>query len=406
VVFKPGESCPVFASKVFGLSTFASEVVERIRDVVGPGQHALHEPLLDEIDEGSVIEALRTGYVSSIGSHVSRFEEQLCDVTGAAFAIALSSGTSALQLALQVAGVEAKDEVLVPALSFIATANAVSYLGAVPHFVDVSSKHFSIDPVALRLHLEESCSLETGVLRNRVSGRRVRAIIPMHCFGFPSEITEIQSIARDFGLLVIEDAAEALGTLLDGKHVGTFGDAGIFSFNGNKIATTGGGGAIVTDNKKLAEKARHLSATAKLNHPWNFVHDQIGFNFRMPNLNAALGYSQLQKLESAISSKRSLFRRYESVFDGFSGASIVKEPENSRSNYWLITLRLDREHQKERDSILNLAHEQGLFLRPVWDLLPSNNPYSAHPSASLKMATDLTKTLINLPSSASLVARD
>lgn len=363
----------------------------------------LHVPSLHGNEASYLHEAVESTFVSSVGPFVARFEADIGSLTGARRVVATSSGTSALQLALRVGGVRAGDEVLVPSLTFVATANAVSYLGALPHFVDIEEKTMGIDPEALREWLGESAESTQEGLRNKKTGRIIRALLPMHTFGHPSRIESLCEVAKEFNLVVVEDAAEALGSTFKEKHMGTFGRLGAISFNGNKIVTTGGGGAILTDDEELAEYAKHLSTTAKEPHGWEYVHDEIGYNFRMPNINAALGVAQLEQLPGFLASKRLLMTKYQEAFSAIEGVSLVTEPDDAQSNYWLQTVLLSDEVSGQRDEILQTLNASGFGARPVWRPLHLLPIYEGAHRASLPVTEKLGKSLINLPSSAGLV---
>ena len=377
-------------------------IIDTIRSVVGEGTIGLHEPIIGDEEREAVDACLRSGYVSSVGEWVVAFEKSLCDVTGAKYAVAMSSGTSALQIALLAAGVKPGDEVIVPAMSFVATASAVRHMGAIPHFVDISTDTLGLDPDSLREHLSDSMRMTASGLENPITGNHIKAVVPMHCFGHPIDMPRLLEVAQEYSLMVIEDAAEGLGSLLGDKHVGTFVRAGVLSFNGNKIVTTGGGGAVITDDEKLAKKARHLSTTAKVPHPWEFEHDEVGFNYRMPNINAALGVAQLSKLDEFVKAKRTLANAYADAFAGIDGVSIFSEPKGATSNYWLDSLILDDGVVNERDTIIEKAQEEGLQLRPAWKLLPELGPYRHHPQGTLFVAKNLQPRILNIPSSAFL----
>jgi len=381
------------------MNQLASRVVSIVETVVGKGIVGLHEPLISESDRLVVDECLQSGYVSSVGEWVTRFEAALVEYTGARFAVAMSSGTSALHLATQAVGVLPGDEVIVPSLSFVATANAVSYAGAIPHFVDVSSDTLGLDPLALDDYLEQIADLGEDKPINKATGRRISAIIPMHCFGHPVDMDKLLLVSKKWGIPAVEDAAEALGSFRGAQHMGTLGLAGVFSFNGNKIITTGGGGAIVTNDPKIATYARHLSTTAKVSHPWEFDHDQVGYNYRMPNLNAALGWSQLQRLDKSLKKKRQLAADYQDAFSNIDDIWIMSEPQGAKSNYWLNALILGDHSANLRDHILKEAHSVGMSLRPAWRLLHQLKPYENHPRAPLKVSEELQPRIVNLPSS-------
>lgn len=380
------------------------QIVQAIKSVVGDGPVALHEPSFRGNEWAYLKECLESTYVSSVGKFVDRFEHELAEYTGAKQAVAVVNGTAALHVALRLAGVEAGDEVLVPALSFIATANAVSYCGATPHFVDSEVRSLGIDAKALREYLSNTTAMHSGCCVNRITGKVVRAIVPMHTFGHPANIEELLSLAHDFRLQLIEDAAESLGSTASGRHTGTFGLMGILSFNGNKTITTGGGGAILTNSLELAARAKHLTTTAKIPHRWSFVHDEVGYNYRLPNLNAALGCAQLEQMPRYLADKRSLFERYQSAFASVNGVRLVTEPSECRSNYWLQALMLEDSSAELRDSVLNATNNAGLMTRPVWTLMHYLPMYNKAPRAPLPMAESLERRLINIPSSAGLIS--
>ena len=367
--------------------------------MVGDGSVALHEPRFAGNEWAYLKDCLDSTFVSSVGRYVDRFEADLAAYTGARHAVAVVNGTAALHVALQLAGVQAGDEVLVPALTFVATANAVAYCGAIPHFVDSEERTLGLDPQALRDYLGATTELRDGRCVNLATGRVIRAVIPMHAFGHPLDIEGVLALARDFHLEVVEDATESLGSTIHGKHTGTFGRMGVLSFNGNKVITTGGGGAILTDDTELAKHAKHLTTTAKLPHRWAYVHDEIGYNYRLPNINAALGCAQLEQLSGFVEAKRRLHARYQTAFAGISEAHILVEPEGCRSNYWLQTLLLDEPVADLRDELLQATNDAGLMTRPVWMLMHNLPPYRACPSMPLPVSGSLEKRIINLPSS-------
>lgn len=383
-------------------SSLPDQVVDAVRKVTGNGPVALHEPSFQGNEWAYLKECLDTGYVSSVGAFVNRFEADLAAYTGARHAIAVVNGTAALQVALRLAGVLPGEEVLVPALTFVATASAVMHCGAVPHFADSEAGRLGIDPTRLREYLACTTEIRGGLCCNRRSGRVVRALVPMHTFGHPVDIDGLLALAHDFGLTVVEDASESLGSTVHGRHTGTFGQLGVLSFNGNKTITTGGGGALLTNDPELARRAKHLTTTAKVPHRWEYVHDEIGFNYRMPNINAALGCAQLEQLPLMLSSKRGLYRRYVQAFSDVSGVGIVGESRECVSNFWLQTLLLDADMANQRDAILQATNDAGLMTRPAWRLLHRLQPYQDCPRMELAVAESLEQRLINLPSSASL----
>jgi len=382
--------------------TFASDIVRTLRSVVGTNPIALHEPTFQGNEWLYLKECLDSTYVSSVGKFVDRFEDDLSKYTGAKYAISVVNGTAALQIALRLAGVKAGDEVLIPALTFIATANAVTYCNATPHFIDSEEQTLGVDSDRLREYLNGNTSQQSGHCINKNTGKILRAIVPMHTFGHPSDIDSLISISQDFNIALVEDAAESLGSYYKGQHTGTFGLLGTLSFNGNKTITTGGGGAILTNNADLAHHAKHLTKTAKLPHAWEFRHDEIGYNYRMPNINAALGCAQLEQLPGKLESKRNLFKKYQQAFADIEGIRLFSEPKNCHSNYWLQTLLLDENLSKERDSVLDATNSAGITTRPAWVLLNELEPFKACPSANLTTAKSLVRRIINIPSSPGL----
>jgi perosamine synthetase len=387
-------------------SPVADQVVAAIRSVVGTGPVALHEPCFAGNEWAYVKECLDSTFVSSVGKFVDRFEADLASYTGAKYAIAVVNGTAALHVALRLAGVQPGDEVLVPALSFVATANAVAYCGAEPHFADSEERTLGLDPNALRDYLGTIAEIRGDTCVNRATGRIIRSVVPMHAFGHPLDIEGMLSVARDFHLVLVEDAAESLGSTVRGRHTGTFGLMGALSFNGNKTITTGGGGAIITDDPSLAKRAKHITTTAKVPHRWEYQHDEVGFNYRMPNINAALGCAQLEQLPGFVTAKRTLFKRYEAAFSNVSGMRVMAEPRDSRSNYWLQTLVLGANVACERDAILAATNDAGLMTRPTWSLMHRLLPYGKSPRMPLPVAESLERRLVNLPSSPHLVPGD
>jgi len=380
----------------------SNSIITALRNALGEGNFALHEPRFAGNEQRYVQECIASTYVSSVGACVDRFEKELAAYTGARRAVAVVNGTAALQVALQLADVQANDEVIVPALTFVATANAVHYLGAIPHFADSEETTLGLDPRALREWLKATAEPAGDGYRNRYTGRRLRAMVPMHTFGHPCELDGLMAVAHDYRLAMAEDAAESLGSFYQGQHTSTFGLLGTLSFNGNKIVTTGGGGAILTNDERLADHAKHLTTTAKQPHRWDYVHNEIGYNFRMPNLNAALGCAQLEQLPEFIASKRRLFALYQEAFAGIEDVRLVQEPPNCQSNYWLQTLILSENIAAQRDEVLQATNDAGLMTRPAWRLMHQLPPYQDCPRAPLSIAESLAQRIINIPSSAGL----
>jgi len=383
--------------------SLAQKIITGIQNAIGRQSAVLHEPKFSGNESKYVQECLDSSFVSSVGKFVDHFEKDLADYTGAKHVVAVTNGTVALHMALKIAGVESGDEVLVPALTFVATANSVKHCGAVPHFVDSEESTLGINPDSLREYLGSATEQRSGFCVNRFTGKRIRAIVPVHIFGHPCRLEELLVVAKKFNLLIIEDAAESLGSFYQGQHTGTFGLLGTLSFNGNKTITTGGGGAILTDDSELAKRAKHLTTTAKLPHRWEYIHDEVGYNYRMPNLNAALGCAQLEQLPEFLASKRRLFERYQEALRDIAGISLFTELKGSQSNYWLQALFLEDSVANQRDSILKATNSAGLMTRPVWRLLHKLSPFQECHHAPLPVAESLERRIINLPSSAGLV---
>lgn len=383
-------------------STLPQDIVQAILSVVGYGPLALHEPRFNGNEWAYLKECLDSTFVSSVGKFVDRFEADLAGYTGAKRAVAVVNGTAALHVALLLAGVEPGDEVLLPALTFIATANAVTYCQATPHFVDGEDRSLGMDAVALRAYLTNTTEFRNNQCINRTTGRVIRAMVPMHTFGHPVDIEALLAVANDFHLQLIEDAAESLGSTVGGQHTGTFGLMGTLSFNGNKTITTGGGGAILTNDIELGKRAKHITTTAKLPHRWHFVHDEVGYNYRLPNLNAALGCAQLEQLPGFLRDKRRLFTQYQTAFANIRGVRLVAEPSGCRSNYWLQTLVLDEDQADQRDAVLAATNDGGLMTRPIWALMSSLPMYAHAPKAPLPLAESMERRVINIPSSSGL----
>lgn len=388
-------------------TALADDIKDRLHALLGEheGFVPLHAPEFRGQEEVLVTNCIRSGWVSSVGEYVDRFEQEIARVCGTAHAVAVVNGTAALEVALRVAGVQAGDEVLLPSLTFIATANATHHLGAVPHFVDAEERTLGLDPRALRAHLERIGHRRGDVTYNARTGRRIAAVVPMHVFGHPVDMDGLAAIAQEFGLMVVEDAAESLGSLYGDRSCGSLGHVGALSFNGNKIVTTGGGGALVTDDADLAALAKHLTTTAKVRHPWAFMHDEIGYNYRMPNLNAALGVAQLAQLDTRLAQKRVVARAYLEAFAGHADLRVVTEPAGTQSNYWLNTLLLAPYAAAARDTVLRVLNEAGLMARPVWEPLHTLPIYADCPQAELPVTADLAARIINVPSSAYLAAQ-
>lgn len=353
-----------------------------------------------------VKDCLDSGWVSYAGQYVERFERMLEQATGARHAVAMVSGTAALHTGLMVCGIRPGDEVLVPALTFVATANAVVHAGGIPHFVESDVVTLGVSPGLLDDYLSSITDQKDGQCINRQTGRRIAAIIPMHVFGHPADMDALNDVAGRHNIVVVEDAAESLGSSYKGRSTGTFGRVAALSFNGNKIITTGGGGALLTDDSELARHARHLSTTAKLRHKWEFRHDEIAYNYRMPSLNAALGCAQLEQLPSFVNAKRRLADRYTEALKGVAGVDFLREPASASSNYWLNAILLRPELAKDyanRDALLAALNSAGFMARPAWSLMHHLPMYTGCPRMDLSVAESLERRIVNLPSSVSLV---
>jgi perosamine synthetase len=382
------------------------DFIGRIRQVTGPETGGLHEPVFEGNEKKYLAECIDSGFVSSVGPFVTAFEESVRDFVGAQHAVAVVNGTAALHLALLAVGVRPGDEVLVPAMSFVATANAVSHAGAIAHFVDVDEATWGIDPVALRAHLADVGQMKDGLLHNKETGRAITAVVPMHALGHPVAIEQLVAIAEEFGLVVVEDAAESLGSFVGDRHTGLFGRLGVFSFNGNKTITTGGGGVIVTEDEAAAKKLKHLSTTARVPHAYEFDHDAVGYNHRMPNINAALGLAQMEQLPGLIAAQRSLFGLYAEAFAGSPFGEVRQEAAGTTGNYWLQAISLPEGMKDSKDELIRGCVDAGVSVRPLWKPLNRLTPYASHPSAATPVTEDLYNRVICLPSSAFLVNGD
>lgn len=374
----------------------AATIVQVVREAYRrpDGFLPLHAPIFEGNESAYVLKTIESTFVSSVGEYVSQLERMLQDITGAAHVIATTNGTTALHMSLLLAGVERDDLVITQSLSFVATANSIAHAGAVPAFVDVDADTLGMSPAALEAFLEQECERSSRGCVHRTTGRRVAACVPMHSFGLPARIEEIAEVCRKWAIPLIEDTAEALGSRLGASHCGTFGLLGTLSFNGNKVCTTGGGGAIMTNDADIAKRAKHLTTTAKVPHRWRFEHDAIGYNFRMPNLNAALGCAQLEQLNKFIEFKRDLVRRYQHAFEG-TGIEVVTERPGTFANYWLCAVLLaDR---AERDACLEETNEAGVMTRPVWEPLHTLPMFAAAPRGPLATTQSIADRLINIP---------
>jgi aminotransferase in exopolysaccharide biosynthesis len=363
----------------------------------------LHAPRFTGNEKKYVVDAIDSTFVSSVGKYVDRFEEMICEITGAQYAIAMVNGTCGLHIALKLAGVQPGDEVITQSLSFVATANSIAHCGAKPIFLDVERETLGLGSTALESFLQVNAHIRENTCYNKTTGNRITACVPMHTFGHPCRIDEIAEICNHYHIALVEDSAESLGSLYKGKHTGTFGQFGIYSFNGNKTVTCGGGGAIVTNDETLAKKAKHITTTAKLPHPHEYVHDMTGYNYRLPNLNAALACAQLEQLNAFIENKRELARRYQDFFESLN-ILFIKEPEHAMSNYWLNAVIMS--DRKIRDGFLKATNEVGVMTRPIWRLLNKLDMYKECQTDALENAKWLEDRVVNIPSSVRISAGD
>ena len=374
--------------------------IDFIRSIYGSERVIpLHEPRFIGNEKKYLNDCIDSTFVSSTGKFVDEFEEKIAKYTGAKYAVATSNGTSALHIALLLANVAKNDEVITQPLTFVATCNAISYCGANPIFIDVDKETMGLSPLSLQAYLEKNAYIKNQQCINNKTGKVIKACVPMHTFGQPCRIDEIKEICDKYHISLIEDAAESLGSFYKNKHTGTFGQMGVISFNGNKIITAGGGGCIITDDETLAKKAKHLTTTAKVPHKWKFVHDAIGFNYRMPNLNAALLVAQLEQLDGFLENKRLLANKYKEFFKK-SDIVFVTELENSKSNYWLNTIIL--KDRQQRDLLLDEANSKGVMVRPIWVLVSKLSIFKNAQNGDLTNSEWLEQRVVNIPSSVTI----
>ena len=359
----------------------------------------LHEPRFEGNEKKYLRECIDSTFVSSVGKFVDQFEEKIAKYTGAKYAIATTNGTSALHVSLILGGVEKNNEVITQPLNFVASCNAISYCNAKPIFIDVDKDTMGLSPSKLKSFLEKNTSIKNKECINKKTKKVIKACVPMHSYGHPCRIDEIKKICDEYNIFLIEDAAESVGSFYKNRHTGTFGHLGAMSFNGNKIITAGGGGCIITNNKVLAKKAKHLTTTAKVPHKWDFNHDMIGYNYRMPNINAALLIAQLEKLNSFIINKRNLAIKYK-VFSNMNDYNFFKEPKNCKSNYWLNSIIL--KNKIERDKFLKKTNSKGVMTRPIWTLMNKLPMFKDAQNDKLKNSKWLEERVVNIPSSVTL----
>lgn len=361
----------------------------------------LHAPTFAGNEKKYLNECIDSTFVSSVGPFVDRFENEIAKFTGATKAVVCVSGTNALHMAMMLVGVERDDEVLTQALTFIATCNAISYIGAHPVFIDVDLDTMGLSPDALERWLEKNAEMRHGECFNKTTGRRIKACVPMHTFGHPVRLDEIVDICRRWNIELVEDAAESIGSYYKGRHTGTFGRVGAISFNGNKTITTGGGGMLLFQDEELGKFAKHITTQAKVSHRWAFVHDHIGYNYRMPNINAALGCAQLEQIDRFLESKRATAQAYIDYFAGEPhGVRFMKEPDGTRSNYWLNAVLLP-DHESQQ-AFLQFTNDHGVMTRPVWELMNRLDMFKDAQTDGLKNTAYLADRIVNIPSSVKL----
>ena len=373
-------------------------ITDFIHDLYGtPDFVPLHVPTFAGNEKAYLMECIDSTFVSSVGKFVDRFEEDVARYTGAAAAVVCVSGTNALHMAMMLVGVERDDEVLTQALTFVATCNAISYIGAHPVFIDVDRDTMGLSPAAVQQWLEANAELRPDGCYNKTTGRRVKCCVPMHTFGHPMRVDELAAICEQWRIELVEDAAESLGSFYKGKHTGTYGKVGAISFNGNKTITTGGGGMLLFQDVELGRRAKHLTTQAKLPHRWEFVHDHVGYNYRMPNINAALGCAQMEKLEQFVLNKRETAARYAEFFAAVPEITFVTEPAGARANYWLNAVSLP--DKAAQQSFLEYTNDHGIMTRPVWEFMNRLPMFSHCQTDGLQNTIWLADRLVNIPSS-------
>lgn len=375
---------------------FIESFIGLAKEIFGDEFIPLHRPVFEGNERKYLVDCIDSNFVSSVGENVTQFEQKVAEFTGSKYAIATVNGTAALHIAIKLAGVKPGDEVISQALTFVATCNAISYAGAKPLFVDVDIDTMGLSPEALKRFLEENGEKKVGGTFNKTSGKRISACVPMHTFGLPCRIAEITQICADWDIVLIEDAAESLGSYAGRRHTGTFASMATLSFNGNKVITTGGGGMIITDDSELAERAKYITTTAKVPHPYEFVHDEIGYNYRMPNLNAALGCAQMERLDEFLTIKGQLARQWATFFDQ-NDVRFVRAIDGNKANHWLNALVLDS--KEDRDKFLSVTNDNGVMTRPIWTLMSKLSMFKDCQSDGLENSLWLEDRVVNIPSS-------
>ena len=375
---------------------FHQSFLEQAKLIYGDTFIPLHRPVFEGNERQYLIDCIDSNFVSSVGAKVTELEERVAEFTGCKHAVATVNGTAALHVAIELAGVKPGDEVISQALTFIATCNAISYAGAKPLFIDVDIDTMGLSPAALERFLEENAEKRAEGTFNKTSGKRISACIPMHTFGFPCRIAEISKICANWEIALIEDAAESLGSYVGKRHTGTFSSIATLSFNGNKVITTGGGGMIITDDFELAKRAKHITTTAKVPHPYEFVHDEIGYNYRMPNLNAALGCAQMEQLEVFLKIKAKIANQWDTFFHD-RDVNFVKAINGNTANHWLNAIIFDS--KLDRDEFLKMSNNNNVMTRPIWRLMSKLPMFNNCQTDGLENSLWLEKRLVNIPSS-------
>ncbi len=376
-----------------------NKIIKALKILTKNKSKKLHEPIFKGNEKKYLKQCIDSGYVSYKGKFVDIFENKILNYTRSKFAVPVINGTAALHTLLKIYNINSKHEVILPSISFVAAANAISYCNSTPNFVDSEMSTLGINPYKLKKYLKSTTKIINKKCINKKTGKIIKVLIAVHVFGMPCKILELKKICKEFNIILIEDAAEAVGSFYKGKHLGIFGDSAILSFNGNKTITTGGGGFILTKNKQIEKAAKHLTTTAKIKHKWEFLHDQVGFNYRMPNINAAVGCAQLENISRILRSKRKNFLYYKNLFKNEKNFFILNEQEKSKANFWLIALILKKPNLKVKNNVLNHLHKNGYECRPIWKPLHMLPMFKNSPRDSLSTAERIYASVINLPSS-------
>ena len=381
----------------------SKELIQILKKVCGNKNRALHEPSFfgNEVDE--ISKCIKSTYVSTKSNYINKFEEKIKKITKAKYAVATVNCTAALHMGLLSLDLKPNDEVLIPSFNFVAAANAISYCGGTPNFIEIDEETLGVDPKKLEDYLNKHFKIKLNKCINNKTNKFVKGIIVPHIFGHPAKIREISKISKKYKLFLIEDAAESLGSYYEKKHTGTFGDLGVISFNGNKIITTGGGGVVITNKKNIYKKILNLVELSKKKHPWKFDYNGIGYNLKMPGLNAALGLAQIKNIKKIIKYKKKLFEKYSSEISKSKSFEIIKEPKKSKSNFWLQNIKLKKKFSKYINIILKITNQEGYNTRSAWTLLHLQKHFKNCPKSNLKVSIDLHKRIISLPSSTNIL---